>query len=124
MTLPAWPSCLPLAKVDGYAVSMADANNVRGGGNFGPSLSRNRFTRQAASIPVAFVMSEAQFGIFEAWWKHTLNDGAGWFTQTHDGEDLQTNTCRFVGGYQAVLQTAGIWSVTSSVVVDDPYRSA
>lgn len=124
MTLPAWPACLPLPKISGYTVAMGDANNVRGGGNFGPAISRNRMTRQVATIAVAFVFTELQHGIFEAWWKHVLNDGASWFTQTQAGEDLQTNTCRFVGGYSAALQTAGMWAVNSSVIIDEPYRSA
>lgn len=124
MTLPVWPSCLPLAKIDGYTVAMGDANNVRGGGSFGPALSRNRFTRQAATIGISLVMTDTQFGIFEAWWKHILNDGASWFTMQQDGESLQNNTCRFVGGYQATIQTAGLWAVSGSVVVDEPYRSA
>lgn len=124
MTMPAWPSCLPLPMISGYTVSMGDANNMRGGGNFGPSLSRNRFTRQSATIPVSYIMTEAQFGIFEAWWKHIINDGASWFTQQQDTEGLQTNTVRFVGGYQSALQTAGSWSVSALVVIDEPYRSA
>lgn len=124
MTIPVWPTCLPLAKIDGYTVALGDANNVRGGGKFGPALSRNRFTRQTASISIALVMTELQFGIFEAWWRHIIHDGASWFTQKQDCEGLQDSTCRFVGGYQAALQTAGVWSVSASVVIDDPYRSA
>jgi hypothetical protein len=110
--------------IAGYTVSMGDGNNARGGGQFGPALSRNRMSRQSAVISVSYVFTELQHGIFEAWWKHILNDGASWFTQTQAGEGLETNTVRFVGGYAATLQTAGVWNVTGSVVIDDPYRSA
>ena len=124
MALPDWPDCLPLPQIYGYSVALADANNARGGGKFGPATSRNRFTRQSASISVSYVMSDLQLGIFEAWWRHILNDGAGWFTQQQGGEDLQDNSCRFVGGYSAALQLAGYWSVSGQLVVDEPYRSA
>lgn len=124
MAYHAWPDCLPLPQITGYTVSMGDANNVRGGGSFGPATSRNRFTRQTAILSVVYVMSELQFGIFEAWWKHIINDGSAWFTHKQNIEGLQDNTCRFSGGYQASLQTAGSWSVSATVTVDEPYRSA
>jgi len=124
MALPVWPECLPLPQISGYTVSMGDANNVRGSGGLGPATSRNRQTRQTASIAVVYIMTEAQFGIFEAWWKHTLNDGASWFTHQQNIEGLQNNTCRFSGGYSAAIQTGGVWSVSGTISIDEPYRSA
>jgi len=124
MAIPAWPDCFPLPQVSGYTVNMGDANNVRGGGGFGPVTSRNRMTRQTAAIAVLYIMTEAQFGIFEALWKHTLNDGASWFTHQQNIEGLENNTCRFSGGYAAALQIGGAWSVSGTLTIDEPYRSA
>lgn len=124
MTLPAWPACFPDPIVQGYSVNLSDANNARGAVGVGPATSRNRNTRQSASVNVVYTMSEVQLGIFEAWHHWTINDGAAWFTSDQAGEGLESNTCRFSGGYTATLLNSGFWSVSSTLIIDQPYRSA
>ena len=122
MSVPAWPTALPLPTMAGYSVTMLDANNARGGGSFGPVKSRNRFTRQSAQIPVSYMMTDVQFGIFEAWWHWIINDGAGWFQSYQDGETYALNDSRFVGGYQAAMQGGGHWAVSALLLIDQPAR--
>lgn len=123
MTLPAWPACLPSPLIGGYTVSMGDANNVRTSGSIGPILSRNRQTRQTATVAVSYVMNYIQFAIFEAWYHWIANDGHSWFTATQAGEGTETNTCRFNGGYSASFQSDH-WLVNGELLIDEPYRGS
>jgi hypothetical protein len=123
MTYPAWPAFFPAPQIDGYEIQMGDVNNIRSTSDWGPPQTRNRMRRQTATIPVVWVLTDDQMTLFESYWKYTLHDGASWFTSKQDGEDLQDNTCRFIGGYEAKLATLGYWTVTGALEIDDPYRS-
>ena len=121
MTYPAWPSCLPIPQLSGYEFAVADSINARD--TSGPVLARSRMTRQSSIVAVSLVMTSLQLAIWEAWYKHIIHEGASWFTLTLEGETFTTTTARLVGGYAPSLNGQA-WSVSLSLLVDDPQRGA
>ena len=122
MSLPVWPSCLPLPQRNGYGLALGDANNMRD--ISGPVIARNRQTRQTAVVPVALVLTSLQFGIWESWFRHIIKEGASWFTCTLGGEaDLQTYTVHMVGGYRAQMNGTA-WTVAMQLLTDEPWKAA
>lgn len=121
MSLPAWPSCLPLPQRNGYGLALGDANNVRD--ISGPVIARNRQSRQTAVITVVFVMTSLQFGIWEAWFRHILKDGASWFSCPLLGAfTTQAQTVHMMGGYRAQMN-GDAWMVTMMLLSDTPHFS-
>jgi len=122
MTIPAWPSVLPLPQMGNYSLSRVDLA-ARRSLQVGYPIARQRSTRQAAAvIQGTLVMSDLQMSIFESWWRWTLISGVAWFSltlPTDGGISSPTSvTARCTDGYRASRLTPGLWQVVLPLQID------
>lgn len=83
-----WPNTLPqLPEADGYSEKM-NTGVIRTDMDTGPAKVRRRFTAVTADLTVKFAITQAQSGIFDAWFVGTLYGGAITFEWTNP----RTNT--------------------------------
>lgn len=93
-----------LAPQPGFARTDMDA---------GPSRQRRRFTQAPTEIDQQFVMTRAQFAIFEAWYEHRADSGAAWFdAPMGNGQGTTTVEARFVEPWQSAPASADLHVVT------------
>lgn len=96
-----WPTQLPIPLIAGYALA-PETSFVRTDMDAGPARHRRRFTAAPTSIQLSFLMTQAQFAIFEAWYSLRISDGADWFDAPMDnGQGVTTQECRFVEAWQS-----------------------
>ncbi len=121
MTLVAWPSrILPLPQRGGVTTEHADLA-ARSQPRPGPihCTERSRWPWQKVSL--AWVMTDLQLAIFDAFWHHTLSHGVAWFTTVVRGEGGSDTpvelTARIAGGYEATMAN-GRWRVTAQAECD------
>ena len=122
MSIPAWPTVLPLPQYAGYSLSRTDVA-ARRSLSAGPVLARQRSTRQSAAvINAALVLTDLQMAIFESWWNWVLWSGVAWFSLTlpTDGGGAAPTliTARCSDGYRAELIEAGWWRVALPLQLD------
>ena len=71
-----WPPQLPKPKVDGYGLA-PQPGFARSDMGAGPARQRRRFTAAPTEITLELVMTDDQMAIFEAWYEHRVDSGAG-----------------------------------------------
>ncbi len=126
MTLPAWPSkYLPRPLADGYSLRPMSAT-IRTDMDNGAARMRRRFTRQMTAGTLRFHFRRLQFGLFDGFWRGTLNDGTAWFTiPLRNGISDDPWTVRGIAPYAAELISADVWRVTWDIEVEQiPQLSA
>lgn len=98
--MPAWPATLPQSPLlDGYSEEAGD-NVLRSQPEMGPPKTRRRFTARIDRLNLSYVMTTAQLGIFEAFWRTDLADGALPITMPHPRKGGSINAVP-VGPYSA-----------------------
>lgn len=111
-----WPTSLPVALAAGYGYAPQQAF-VRTDMDQGPARQRRRFTSAPTIYSVSWLMSEAQFGIFESWFRDEANDGAEWFEiQLRGGTGMQTVEARFMTGW-SVERVASMYKIEAQLEV-------
>lgn len=120
MSLPEYPAELPCPAQDGYqlqTVSPFQRTELASG----RARQRRRFTSVPTMIPVSWLYTLAEFELFEAWFRHTITDGADWFTgplKTSRGirNDYEQ---RFADMYTARVVGPMYWRVTARLELRD-----
>lgn len=82
----------------------------------GPAVVRQKFSAVPSTFPVIFVWPAPILGVFEAWYRLHLKDGAAWFDgPLITGEGIAEHTVRFKGDYDAKAdpERPGRWIVTA-----------
>jgi hypothetical protein len=130
MTIGAYPSGLPLPRVDGYRLEPGDGvirTEVQN--DEGPIAMRKRFTQRMTVVDVSFVVTRAEFAEFEQFWITTAARGASWFRiSLSDYTGLVERVARFVEPWEAVLTGGKAWTIAGqlevhpvgTVIVDSP----
>lgn len=117
--MPAWPSTLPAPNRPGYALKPATAfsrTNMDGG----KARQRRRFTSVPTAIPVSWLFTEAQLGIFEAWWKFEISFGASYFAMSlWNGKGFNSYQVRFTKAYEAPVANGKYFTVSAEIEVFD-----
>lgn len=94
MTMPQWPSDLPVAPLaERYQESLADTV-LRSAMEQGPAKLRQRSTAGVGLIEMSYILSGAQAAVLETFYRETLAGGAARFTLTHPRRGT-TVTARF-----------------------------
>lgn len=100
MTLPAYPTTLPVPMQEGYQVGSVDPL-TRTEMESGPPYARRRQLTLFVPVAVRCIMSKAQSEILWQFWRVTLNTGASQFTMpiyTLRSDTPQTYDCMWQGG--------------------------
>lgn len=114
-----WPTTLPAPQSTGYQVAPAD-QTVRSEMEVGLARSRRRTSARNDQIQVSWVLTDAQFATFRAWFDDEANGGASWFNglSLAKGGGLTTPDCRFIGPFTASLIAANLlWDVSARLEV-------
>ncbi|EGK71900.1 hypothetical protein METUNv1_01678 [Methyloversatilis universalis FAM5] len=121
-----YPSFLPRPVLDGYAIDPVDPV-VRTDMEAGPIRRRRRSTNPPTRLNVSWVFSSLQMSVFEAWHKHSLQDGAAAFAcPLVNGSGLQTwENVSFATMWKAVPEGPDVWRVTATLeAAERPVMSA
>ena len=111
-SMAAWPTQLPAPRLAGYSLAPTSAV-ARTDMDGGPARQRRRFTAAPTDITLGFLMTRAQFAIFEAWFEHRISSGADWFDASIDnGQGYVAAELRFVEPWQAHPVGAGMFEVS------------
>jgi hypothetical protein len=116
-----WPTTLPDISISGYALSPVD-QTVRTDMEGGAPRTRRRTTARNDKLTVAWLMTDAQFAIFRAWFENAstgIAGGAAWFTFSAaiGTTGVVSLEGRFVGPYKTSLAAALIWNVNAELEV-------
>ena len=97
----AYPATLPRPTFDGYALKPVDPV-ARSGFEAGRLQARSRVTRAPTQIPVRWVFTEAEFAVFESWFRHVALDGAARFdVELASGQGINSLSAQFADGWHA-----------------------
>lgn len=114
-----WPTGFPTPSINGYRFT-AGKTFTRTDVEQGPARQRRRFTSAPAEVQTSWTLTLYQFETFEAWWIHTLQGGADWFSvPLGNGKGRQTVTARFTQPYEASWIGSETVRVTGSLEVTD-----
>lgn len=120
-----FPELLPLPTFEGYGISPQEGV-LRTEMAQGPARQRLQYTAVPESMPVRWRLTQWQYAIFRAWYKHKALRGAEWFTITLlNGLGMVAHEARFLGEgdkpYSATPKRGGregvIWIVTATLEV-------
>jgi hypothetical protein len=116
MTMPSWPSTLPVPLQDGYgfketpsfARTQMDAGNAR---------QRRRFLTTPTTVTLKFRLSTAQVGIFETFFEDSLFGGTGWcLMPLYNGQGKAMVQARFTDTPNiGRVQDSSFYDVTAQV---------
>ena len=125
MSLPQYPAELPPPELDGYRLQPVSPF-VRTELASGRARQRRRFTSTPTMIPVSWLLSLIEFELFEAWFRHTITDGADWFTgplKTSRGirDDYEQ---RFADMYEAREVGPMYWRVSARLELRDRHTAS
>lgn len=116
----AWPSTLPLPlpQSPGYSISPVD-QTVRTDMESGAARQRRRTSARNDKLDVSWRLTDAQNGIFRAWFDTDAMGGAAWFTTSLmlGNGGFETVEARFVGGTKMDVQDGTEWLVTAKLEV-------
>ena len=113
-----WPTTLPTPIASGYAINPVD-QTIRTQMEMGAARVRRRTSARNDSLNVAWVLSDAQLGIFRAWFDGNAAGGASWFTipLAIGTVGLVSVSARFSGGY-TVAHIGGLnWKIAATLEV-------
>lgn len=115
-----WPATLPAAKADGYALAPVDPC-LRTDMEVGAPRTRRHTAARNDRVNVGWVMTDAQFVSFRAWFESATQaaGGAVWFSipLAIGAGGVQTVEARFTAIWQAGRVAKDIWSVTATLEV-------
>ena len=99
MALAEYPSGLPLPLLlSGYTQHVSPLMRTQMAS--GRARQRRRFTSVPSMQRVTWRMNQVQAQLFEAWFRHTLTDGADWFScRLHTPLGAKEYECRFTDIY-------------------------
>lgn len=111
-----WPSTLPMPIFDGYEITPDDPNARTD--LDGPARVRHRSSSAPVSIAVAWMFTEAELAVFEAWHKLTIFDGALWFSiDLAGGQGITSMDARFATPPKKSLLQGANWHVAATLEV-------
>ena len=101
MADPVFPASLPACRVgDGYGYKLVEAF-ARTNMDSGYARQRRRFVSTPTAVTAKWRFTNAQLGVFEAFWVHDIQDGSAWFTvRLQNGQGMNAVRARFTEGYQ------------------------
>lgn len=116
-----WPTTLPGINLSGYSVAPVD-QTVRTDMEGGAARARRRTTARNDKITPTWVMTDAQFAIFRAWFDNASTGAAGgssWFTiSAAIGSTGMTSVeARFIGPFKSAGVGALLWSVSAELEI-------
>lgn len=107
-----YPATIPAPSLGGYGIDPVPGV-MRSDAPGGLRRQRQRVANPGSRVTVRWVFTEAEFAVFEAWFAHTLNHGAAWFsTSLRNGQGASTVTARFDGVWDAAA-TGVAWVVSA-----------
>jgi hypothetical protein len=114
-----WPTTLPKINLAGYGIAPVD-QTVRTDMEGGAARSRRRTTARNDKITPQWVMTDAQFSIFRAWFDNAATGaagGAGWFTISAaiGATGMTSVEARFIGPFKSSALGALRWSVSGEL---------
>lgn len=120
-----FPEVLPLPTFEGYGIEPQEGV-LRTEMTQGPARQRVQYTAVPERMPVRWRLTQWQYAVFRAWYKHKAARGGEWFTITLlTGLGMVPHEARFVGGsdkpYSATPRRGGpggvTWIVTTTLEV-------
>jgi len=111
-----YPTQLPAPLINGYALQPQDVG-IRTSMEGGIARTRKRFgARPITTVPVNWLMSQAQFALFDTW---MLTYAREWFSiNLAGGLGLQAVLARLVGTWTSVpAGSSALWSVNATLEV-------
>ena len=121
-----YPAALPAPAAEGYGIEPIDPV-IRTDMDAGPIRARRRYTNAPSRVSVTWVLTRQQFAVFEAWHKHTLQDGAASFSCPMDnGQGVTTwSGVRFAEMWKAQRLSPNSWRVQATLEAESrPTMSA
>jgi len=116
----AWPPLFPSPKLSTYSTSNENAV-LRTSMEGGPERQRRVFTQVPARYKITFILNNHEYEIFRGFFKHSLNEGADYFTIELDLDiGLTVETVRFIEPYTAKKLSHLHWSVEGSIESAQP----
>lgn len=111
--MPAYPATLPPPTLPDYGLQPADPV-ARSSIEAGRRAARERFLVMPTRVPVRWIFTEAEFAVFEAWWRHVVLDGAAWFDiALANGQGITTVATQFAEDWRADALGGGDYSVAA-----------
>lgn len=123
MPNPTWPTNFPAPSAD-FSTD-TEASSVRTRMESGRYRQRRRYTQDLVLVDIAWDLTDTEYGIFQAFVQHTLEQGTQWFDISIpvSGQGMQTHTVRFLEGkYKASYVPVSHWKVSARVEVQQPHR--
>jgi len=116
----AWPPLFPSPKLSTYSTSNENAV-LRTSMEGGPERQRRVFTQVPARYKTTFILNNREYETFRGFFKHSLNEGADYFTIELDLDTgLTVETVRFIEPYTAKKLSHLHWSVEGSIESAQP----
>ena len=113
-----WPTSLPAPQLPGYEITPDEA--VLRTQIPGPARMRQRFSSVPETGKAAWSRTTPELALFEAWHKHTLGDGAIWFSiDLANGQGIQAMTARFSSAVQKSALPGLNWTLSVDLEVRD-----
>lgn len=114
-----WPTTLPAINLAGYTLSPVD-QSIRTDMESGAARARRRTAARNDKISPTWLMTDAQFAIFRAWFEDASTGAAGganWFTiSTAIGTGgVVSVDARFIGPFKSSALGALLWSVSGEL---------
>lgn len=101
--MPAYPATMPYPTQQGYGLAPQSAV-ARTDMEAGAGRARRRFRSKPTRITLRWLLTEAQFAVFEAWWSLTTLDGTVWCDMpVLNGGGVTSVSSRFTGPYREAL---------------------
>ena len=117
-----WPDTLPAPNLSGYQLTQTDPS-LRTEMEFGAARSRRLTYARNDRVRASWIFTDAQMAIFRTWFDNDAEaaGGSAWFViSLRIGLTASTTQeARIVGGFQASLQKASVWSVSAELEVRD-----
>jgi hypothetical protein len=111
-----WPSTLPAPLNEGYSIE-PQQQTIRTDMEVGNPRVRRRTAARVDNIPVAWMMTNAQFSAFRTWFDGDGEGGAAWFTVAIPQGDETSTEARFVDTFRAEKVAFTHWRITATLEV-------
>lgn len=112
-----YPAKLPSPLLAGYSIRPTE-NVIRTEMESGYARQRRRFRTSPTRIPVKWIMTEAQYAVFDSWYLNDADEGAVWFVMPlKTAIGVEPHTCRFVTQYVASAISCEWWEITAELEV-------
>ena len=121
MALAEYPTALPVPLREGYGLRHVSPL-MRTKMQSGRERQRRRFTSVPSMVPVAFLLTEHQAQLFEAWYRVGITDGADWFkcplkTSLDESGIVSWYEVRFTDVYKGPELVGLDWRITAELEI-------